>query len=70
MIISKKRLEELIQKRLNEQKCEFERNRDIDYTFRNIRDDYDRLNMRIANLEHEIYKLKPGSEEVRTCNGI
>lgn len=70
MIISKKHLEELIQKRLNAQECEFERNRDIDYTFRNIRDDYDRLNMRVANLEREIYKPKPVSEEVRTCNGI
>ena len=70
MIISKKHLEELIQKRLNEQQCEFERNRDIDYTFRNIRDDYDRLNMRIANLEREIYKPNPVLEEARTCNGI
>lgn len=66
MIISRKHLEELIQKRLNEQERENQKNRDIDYTFRNIRDDYERLNMRVANLEREIYKLKPVSEEVRT----
>ena len=69
MIISKKHLEELIQKRLNDQEREYQRNRDIDYTFRNIRDDYERLSMRVSNLEREIYKLKTGSEEVRTCNG-
>ena len=69
MIISRKHLEELIQKRLNEQERENQKNRDIDYTFRNIHDDYERLNMRVANLEREIYKLKPVSEEVRTCNG-
>lgn len=70
MIISKKHLEELIQKRLCEQEREFAKNREMDYTFRNIRDDYDRLNMRVANLEREIYKPKPVSEEVRSCNGI
>lgn len=66
MIISRKHLEELIQKRLNEQERENQKNRDIDYTFRNISDDYERLNMRVANLEREIYKLNPVSEEVRT----
>ena len=70
MIISKKHLEELIQKRLYEQEREFAKNRDIDYTFRNSHKDYDRLSMRVANLEHEIYKSKPVSEEVRSCNGI
>ena len=69
MIISKKHLEELIQKRLCEQEREFAKNREMDYTFRNIRDDYDRLNKRVANLEREIYKPKPVSEEVRTYNG-
>lgn len=69
MIISRKHLEELIQKRLNEQERENQKNRDIDYTFRNIRDDYERLSMRVANLEREIYKPKPVSEEVRTYNG-
>lgn len=69
MIISRKHLEELIQKRLNEQERENQKNRDIDYIFRNIRDDYERLSMRVANLEREIYKPKPVSEEVRTYNG-
>lgn len=69
MIISRKHLEELIQKRLYEQERENQKNRDIDYTFRNIHDDYERLNMRVANLEREIYKPKPVSEEARTYNG-
>lgn len=69
MIISRKHLEELIQKRLNEQERENQKNRDLDYTFKNIHDDYERLSMRVANLEREIYKPNPVSEKVRTCNG-
>lgn len=69
MIISRKHLEELIQKRLIEQERENQKNRDIDYTFRNIQKDYERLSMRVANLEREIYKPKPVSEEAGTCNG-
>lgn len=69
MIISRKHLEELIQKRLYEQERENQKNRDIDYTFRSIHDDYERLSMRVANLEREIYKPKPVSEEAKTCNG-
>ena len=63
MFITKKGLEELIQKRLAEQEREYQKNRDIDYTFRGIADDYERLAIRVANLEREVWKPTPTTNE-------
>ena len=72
MFITKKGLEELIQKRLAEQEREYQKNRDLDYTFRLIADDHERLAMRVANLEREVWKPTPTTNEKveRTCMGI
>ena len=72
MFITKKGLEELIQKRLAEQEREYQKNRDIDYTFRQIADDHARLAMRVSNLEQEVWKPTPTTNEKveRTCMGI
>ena len=51
MFITKKGLEELIQKRLAEQEREHQKKCDLDYTFRRIADDHERLAMRVSKLE-------------------
>ena len=72
MFITKKGLEELIQKRLAEQEREYQKNRDLDYTFRRIADDHERLAKRVANLEREVWKPTPTNDEKveRTYIGI
>lgn len=72
MFITKKGLEELIQKRLAEQEREYQKNRDLDYTFRRIADDHARLAMRVADLEREVLKPTPTTDEKveRTWMGI
>lgn len=72
MFITKKGLEELIQKRLAEQEREHQKKCDLDYTFRQILDDHERLAMRVANLEREVWKPIPTNDEKveRTCMGI
>lgn len=72
MFITKKGLEELIQKRLAEQEREYQKNRDIDYTFRQITDDHVRLAMRVSKLEQEVWKPTPTNVETveRTYTGI
>lgn len=72
MFITKKGLEELIQKRLAEQEREYQKNRDIDYTFRQIVDDHERLAMRVSKLEQEVWKPTPTTDKKveRTCMGI
>ena len=72
MLITKKGLEELIQKRLAEQEREYQKNRDLDYTFRRIADDYERLAKRVSKLEQEVWKPTPTTNEIveRTCMGI
>ena len=72
MFITKKGLEELIQKRLAEQEREYQKNRDLDYTFRQIADDHERLAMRVSNLEREVWKPTPTTNEKveRTGMGI
>lgn len=72
MFITKKGLEELIQKRLAEQEREYKKNRDIDYIFRQMADDHERLTLRVSKLEQEVWKPTPtnvGTVE-RTCMGI
>lgn len=72
MFITKKGLEELIQKRLAEQEREYQKNRDLDYAFRRIADDHERLVMRVAKLEQEVWKSTPTTDEKveRTWMGI
>ena len=72
MFITKKGLEELIQKRLAEHEREYQKNCELDYTFRRIADDYERLTMRVSKLEHEVWKPTPTTEGKveRTCMGI
>ena len=72
MFITKKGLEELIQKRLAEQERENQKNRDLDYSFRRITEEHERLAMRVAKLEHEVCKPTPSTNEKveRTCMGI
>ena len=72
MFITKKGLEEIIQKRLMEHEHEYQKNRDLDYTFRRIADDHERLAMRVSKLEQEVWKPTPTTNETveRTCMGI
>lgn len=72
MFITKKGLEELIQKRLAEQEREHQKKCDLDYTFRRIADDHERLAMRVSKLEQEVWKPTPTTNEKveRTCMGI
>lgn len=72
MFITKKSLEELIQKRLAEQEREYQKNRDLDYAFRRIAEDHERLAMRVADLEQEVRKPTPTTNEKveRTWMGI
>ena len=72
MFITKKGLEELIQKRLAEQEREYQKNRDLDYSFRRITEEHERLAMRVAKLEQEVWKHTPTTNEKveRTCMGI
>lgn len=63
MFITKKGLEELIQKRLGEQEREYQKNRDLDYNFRRIADDHERLAMRVSKLEQEVWKPTPTNVE-------
>lgn len=72
MFITKKGLEELIQKRLAEQERKNQKDRELDYIFKRISDDHERLAMRVSNLEREVWKPKPTNDEKveRTCMGI
>lgn len=72
MLITKKGLEELIQKRLAEHEREYQKNCELEYTFRRIADDYERLTMRVSKLEQEVWKPTPTTNEIveRTCMGI
>lgn len=72
MFITKKGLEELIQKRLAEQERENQKDRELDYALKQISDDHERLAMRVSNLEWEVWKSKPTTDEKveRTCTGI
>lgn len=72
MFITKKGLEELIQKRLAEQEREYQKNRDLDYSFRRITEEHERLAMRVSKLEQEVWKPTPTTDGKveRTCMGI
>ena len=72
MFITKKGLEELIQKRLAEQEREYQKNRDLDYSFRRIAEEHERLAIRVAKLEQEVWKPTPTTDEKveRTWMGI
>ena len=72
MFITKKGLEELIQKRLAEQEREYQRNRDLDYNFMRISEDHERLAMRVSKLEQEVWKPTPTTDRKveGTCMGI
>ena len=72
MFITKKGLEELIQKRLAEQEREHQKKCDLEYTFRRIVEDHERLAMRVSKLEQEVWKPTPTTNEKveRTCMGI
>ena len=72
MFITKKGLEELIQKRLAERERDYQKNCELEYTFRRIAEDHERLATRVANLEREVWKPTPTTNEKveRTCMGI
>ena len=72
MFITKKGLEELIQKRLAEHEREYQKNCELEHTFRRIADDYERLTMRVSKLEQEVWKPTPTTDEKveRTWMGI
>ena len=76
MFITKKGLEEIIQKRLmeheHEHEHEYQKNCELEYTFRRIADDYERLTKRVSKLEQEVWKPTPTTNEIveRTCVGI
>ena len=72
MFITRKGLEELIQKRLAEQEREYQKNRDLDYTFRQITEEQERLAMRVSKLEQEVWKPTPTTDGKvgRICMGI
>ena len=72
MFITKKGLEELIQKRLAEHEREYQKNCELEYTFRRIADDYERLTKRVYKLEQEVWKPTPTTDEKveRTWMGI
>ena len=72
MFITKKGLEELIQKRLAEQEREHQKNRELDYSFRRISEEHERLAMRVSKLEQEVWKPTPTTNEKveRTWMGI
>ena len=63
MFITEKELEELIQKHLAEQDREYQKNRDLDYTFRMMADDHKRLAMRVSKLEQEVWKPTPTTDK-------
>lgn len=72
MFITKKGLEELIQKRLAEQERERQKNLELEYSFRRISEEHERLAMRVSKLEDEVWKPTPPTTEKveRTCMGI
>ena len=72
MFITKKGLEELIQKRLAEHEREYQKNCELEYTFRRIAEEHERLAIRVSKLEQEVWKPTPTTNEKveRTWMGI